>query len=139
MSQRKSRMAHQEKDVAGQIVQVQQLVERLSADFESVDFRPNKTVSEGIKRSIKAVDAAIEHLAAEEHAEALRKSNIALLHAYFARAILDAEMTEHYLGESNFLEIDGGMSDWKEFVTGEMRIIEEEIVALRQEIAEAGR
>lgn len=135
MSLRKTKTTAQEREAQNRLASVQQFIARLCSDFENSGFRPNRIVMQGLRSSLETIDGAVELLAGEDYSGALKLGNVAFLRAYFARSILDAEMTEHYLGESNFLELDGGVDDWEDFVSQQMKEMEEDVVNLRKEIA----
>ena len=91
--------------VERELASIQRFLARLNGDLEAAGFSPNKVVTEGIKRSESVLLAAIESMAESQLMPALRASKVAWLHAFFARSILDAEMTEQYIGDQNFLEL----------------------------------
>ncbi len=123
--------------VERELASIQRFLARLNGDLEAAGFNPNKVVTEGIKRSESVLLAAIESMAESQLMPALRASKVAWLHAFFARSILDAEMTEQYLGDQNFLELKKPETEWREFVEKELAELEEEIIKLREEVKES--
>lgn len=123
--------------VERELASIQRFLARLNGDLEAAGFSPNKVVTEGIKRSESVLLAAIESMAESQLMPALRASKVAWLHAFFARSILDAEMTEQYLGDQNFLELKKPETEWREFVEKELAELEEEIIKLREEVKES--
>lgn len=123
--------------VERELASIQRFLARLNGDLEAAGFSPNKVVTEGIKRSESVLLAAIESMAESQLLPALRASKVAWLHAFFARSILDAEMTEQYLGDQNFLELKKPETEWREFVEKELAELEEEIIKLREEVKES--
>lgn len=116
---------------------VEQFLAKLKLDFEAAGFRRNRLVNDGITDGFELVDNAVEMLADESLVDADRICRVAWIRAHFARGILDAELTEHYLGEGVFLELDdGGTTDWRTFASEELAELQEEIVHLRKEIKE---
>lgn len=118
-----------------ELASIQQFITKLKNDLDSAGFLPNKVVTEGIQKSKNLLDSAIESMSQNELVSSLRASKVAWIHAFFARSIFDAEMTEQYLGEQNFLELKKEThGNWREFVESELADLEEEIIQLREEI-----
>ncbi len=114
---------------------VEQFLAKLKVDFEAAGFRRNRLVNDGIADGLNLVSNAVELLAEECYEDADRICRVAWIRAHFARAIFDAETTEHFLGEGVFLELDdGGTTDWRTFASEELAELQEEIVNLRKEI-----
>lgn len=124
--------------VERELASVQRFLERLKNDLEAAGFSPNRVVTDGIARSNSVLLTAIESMAQSQLTPALRASKVAWLHAFFARSILDVEMTEQYLGDQNFLELKKPEVAWREFVEKELAELEEEIIKLRKEVKETG-
>ncbi len=118
----------------GRIAAIEQFLEALKNDLESAEFRPNEIVKNNLDKGWKEIERAVASFSSEKLECSERASSLAWLHAYFARSIFDAEVTEHYLGEGDFLELDDTMDDWREFVFEELKLMEQDIVALRNEI-----
>ena len=93
-------------------------------------------VIDGIQKSRHFVETAIDSMADEELSQSLRTSKVAWIHAFFARSVLDTEMTEQYLGDQNFLALENPDRDWRKFVEKELAELEEEIIEIRKEIKE---
>lgn len=127
--------------VQTELASVQLFLARLKNDLEASGFRPNKVVTDGIAKSFTILESAIDSMAHAELNPALRASKVAWIHAFFARAVLDAEMTEQYLGDQNFLELKRASADtdmdWREFVEKELGELEEQVILLREEIKDA--
>lgn len=117
-----------------ELASIQRYIALLKADLDAAGFSPNKVVIEGIAKSQSVLDKAIDFLAETKSGKAWRYSKVAWIHALFARVILDAEMTEQYLGDQNFLELKDSDDDWEAFVETELGCLEEEIIKLREEI-----
>ena len=118
-----------------ELASVQRFVLTLKDDLDAAGFIPNKVVTDGIKKSGEILTAAIDSMAQDNLVSSLRASKVAWIHAVFARSVLDAEMTEQYLGDRNFLELKKtNQENWKEFVEKELGELEEEIISLREEI-----
>ena len=133
MSSKESRLENNQ--LRTELASIQQFVTRLKDDLDSAGFLPNNVVAEGITKSRAILESAIDSMARNELVTSLRASKVAWLHALFARMIFDAEMTEQYLGEKNFLELkDQPDSHWREFVESELASLEEEIIALRKDL-----
>lgn len=116
-----------------ELASIQRYIALLKADLDAAGFSPNKVVIEGISKSQTVLDKAIDFLAETKSGKAWRYSKVAWIHA-LARVILDAEMTEQYLGDQNFLELKDSDDDWEAFVETELGCLEEEIIKLREEI-----
>lgn len=118
-----------------ELASVQRFVLTLKDDLDAAGFVPNKVVVDGIKKSREVLELAIDSMASDNLVSSLRASKVAWIHAFFARSVLDAEMTEQYLGDQNFLELKKTKEgNWKEFVEKELSQLEEEIICLREEI-----
>lgn len=123
--------------VMERLTRVEQFLAKLRLDFDSCGFRKNRIVDDGITYGLEEVESAVEHLAEDDFEAADRACRVAWLYAHFARAIFDAETTEHYLGEGVFLELeDLEASDWRTFASEELAHLQDEIVLLRKEIKE---
>jgi hypothetical protein len=120
--------------VMERLAHAEQFLARLKADFESCGFRRNKLVEDGIADGMAQIDLAVEHLSNEEIEDADRACRVAWLAAHFVRGIFDAEMTEHYLGEGVFLDLDVDIPDWRKFAAEEMARLQEEIVLFRKQL-----
>jgi len=118
---------------------VEQFLAKLKADVDASVFRRSRVVEDGITSGFDEINDAVEHLSEEELEDADRSCKVAWLHAQFARQIFDAEMTEHYLGEGDFLEIGDDISDWHKFAHDEILALEEDIVSLRKDINERAK
>ncbi len=116
---------------------VEQFLAKLKVDFEAASFRRNRLVNDGIADGLDLVSEAVDMLAEESYEDADRICRVAWIRAHFARGVFDAEMTEHFLGEGIFLELDDGSAiDWRTFASEELAELQEEIVLLRKEIKE---
>lgn len=132
MKERKS--ARSGFDLLGRLAAVEQYLQSLRTEFENAEFRENDLVKEHLQSGFAKVSKAVSHYAEGESQESQRASSIAWLHAYFARSIFDAETTEHYLGESDFLELAEPIEDWRKFVDDEFAAMEKDILELRNDI-----
>lgn len=128
------RSESQPNSVELELASIQRYIALLKADLDAAGFSPNKVVIEGISKSQTVLGKAIDFLAETKSGKAWRYSKVAWIHALFARVILDAEMTEQYLGDQNFLELKDSDDDWEAFVETELGCLEEEIIKLREEI-----
>lgn len=124
------------KALQSELASIQNFILRLQEDIQSAGFNPNKVVTDGVFRSSKLLEIAIDDMACEHFQRSVLNSKIAWIHAFFARSVLDSDMTEQYLGDQNFLELKGESPDWEKFVEQELGELEEEIIKVRNEIKE---
>jgi len=124
-------------DVLRKLVGLEQYVAKLEADHEEAkSYRNNELVDETLSRASESLRLAFNHISKRNFAEANQAMEIAWLNANFGRQLVDADLVEHVLGESKFLELDDGQerADWTNTLMQELTTLETLIVSLRNRI-----
>ncbi|MBL0185416.1 MAG: hypothetical protein IPP97_06790 [Candidatus Obscuribacter sp.] len=80
------------------------LAENEKDQLAAADYHQSELVDTAQQNATLALREAIRRLAQEDFEVAERLSAVAWFYANFARGILDAEYTEHQLGEDVFLD-----------------------------------
>jgi hypothetical protein len=78
---------------------------KLRQDYDSATYRQNSLVLDSIEKAGDDLALALERLFKEEFDSALRLVQVAALRIDFGRKIFEADAIEHFLGESDYLDL----------------------------------
>jgi hypothetical protein len=78
---------------------------KLRQDYDSATYRQNPLVLDSIEKAGNDLALALHRLINEEFDSAMRLIQVAALRIDFGRKIFEADAMEHFLGESDYLEL----------------------------------
>lgn len=117
------------------MAQVEQILQDISRDHRAAaDYHQSELVETSRDNGRSALSEAIKLLSRGQEKEALRLTKAAWFYARFARNILDAEATEHLLGDNFFFDLVQSRAELKSQIAKTMRELKTEIVSLAEQI-----
>jgi hypothetical protein len=87
------------------LARLELLWSKLQQDYEAATYHQNPIVADCINAASDELYEATQHLFSERFDEAMSLEEVAWLRINFARQVLDADAVEHFLGESDYLEL----------------------------------
>lgn len=120
--------------VRNRLATVELALSKLDTDYQEATYRQNPLVANCIKSAREELESAFESLFNENLQTAFDLAAIAWLHTDFGRQVIDAEVIEHILGESDYLELSEIGIPWENKAKHHFSVLEQELQRIRAEV-----